>query len=484
MTVEELRARGEAFNEALNREAYEAAAGLRAETRFAELFEAYADLASDDAWEGAQGVPALREWVADNRVGRAVASLADRLHAWESAAVLTLPDGERMPYQRAAIAMANEPRRERRLAIDRARRAILAEPAAIRAEQLGREADLLAQLTGEGVVEARSRLSGIALDALAAEGTAFLAATADLYRDALREALRRALDLGPGEAHRSDAAYLFRGVTWDGHFSGDALVPTARRQTGEMGIRLDAGGRVTLDTGDRERKRPRAFCAPVRVPDEIYLVTRPHGGYVDYRAFWHEMGHALHFAHTAADLPMEHRRLGDASVTECWAMLFEYTLVAPAWLRRYAGLGGEALRRFDREQAFATLAMVRRYAAKLSYELQLHRAPSLAAGAAAYADLLTAATGFRYEREDALLDLDDGFYAARYLRAWQLESMLRAALVERFDEDWFRNPRAGPFVVGLMERGQRDDAAALAASVLGRPLAFDALTAQLEAALA
>ncbi len=52
-----------------------------------------------------------------------------------------------------------------------------------------------------------------------------------------------------------------------------------------------------------------------------------------------------------------------------------------------------------------------------------------------------------------LLDLDDAFYSARYLRAWQLEATLRGRLVERFDEDWFRNPRSGPFVLELLERG-------------------------------
>jgi hypothetical protein len=165
-------------------------------------------------------------------------------------------------------------------------------------------------------------------------------------------------------------------------------------------------------------------------------------------------------------------------------MLFEHMLTVPAWLRRYARMSAKALEGFLREQAFALLAMVRRYAAKLRYEIALHRAPSLDAGAAAYAELLTDATGFRYELGDALLDLDDGFYAARYLRAWQLEATLRAALIERFDEDWFRNPRSGPFLLDLLGRGQRDDAATLASTALGSALSFDPLVASCEAALA
>jgi len=107
----------------------------------------------------------------------------------------------------------------------------------------------------------------------------------------------------------------------------------------------------------------------------------------------------------------------------------------------------------------------------------------VAAGAGAYAPLLTEATGFRYAAEDALLDLDDGFYAARYLRAWQLEALLATSLTERFDEDWFRNPRCGPALLGLFAPGQRDDAARLAQAAFGRPLDFAPLIARVEAAL-
>jgi hypothetical protein len=220
------------------------------------------------------------------------------------------------------------------------------------------------------------------------------------------------------------------------------------------------------------------------VPDEVYLEIRPHGGYLDYRAFWHELGHALHFANAARELAFEHRWLGDNSVTECYAMLFEHQTMARRWLARYAGLRGERLEAFLRSQAFDLLAIVRRYAAKLEYEVQLHRAPSLESGASHYVDMLTDATGFRYAAEDALLDLDDGFYAARYLRAWQLESSLRARLIEQFDEDWFRNPKSGPFVLELLSRGQRDNAVEVARSVLGTELTFDALEKQAEMSLA
>lgn len=483
MTVDELRDRGERMSEELGRESYLAGAGLVTETHFAEIFARYADLGGEEAWEAARGHRELFEWVVENRVGREVAALDDRLHAWEAAADVVVDGGERLPYQRVAIAIANEPWRERRRALDRARRGVLAEPAALRRERIARERELLAPFGAGDHVAARSALMGIDLDGLGEACGWFLSATADLYDDCLKERLRTELSLAPGEAERADGAYLFRGVSYDDVFPADDLVVLARRQVGEMGLDAEAAGRIRYDTEDRERKRPRAFCAPVRVPEEVYLVIRPHGGQVDYRAFWHELGHALHYANAGRALPFEHRWLGDNSVTECYAMLFEHVLLCGAWLTKYTALRGDRVSAFLRSQHFALLAILRRYAAKLCYELALHRAPSLETGARRYAEILTEATGFRYAAEDALLDLDDGFYAARYLRAWQLEAALRAHLRERFDEDWFRNPRTGPAVLDLLERGQRDDAAALARSALGAELTFAPLAAACEAAL-
>ena len=483
MNLEQLRARGEGMCAELGRETYRTGAGLEAESHYAEIFGRYPDLADQAAVEAARGHRELFEWVVDNRVGRAAAALDDRLHAWEAKAVISLAGGETLPYQRAAIELANEPQRPRRLAIDAARRAVLQEPAAIRRQRLSLERELLAGLGMGDLIAARSALSGVDLTALGVACAAFLAATADLYRDVLREALRTELALAPGDADRADVAYLFRGAGYDEFFRGSELVATAHAQLAEMGLDAEAAGRIRYDAEDRERKRSRAFCSPVQVPDEVYLVIRPFGGQTDYRSFWHELGHAQHFSNIDRALPFEHRWLGDNSVTEAFAMLFEHMVIAPSWLRRYTGLAGERLRAFRRSQAFALLAILRRYAAKLRYELELHRAPSLEAGAAAYAPLLSEATGFRYAAEDALLDLDDGFYAARYLRAWQLEALLAASLTERFDEDWFRNPRCGQWLLDLFSRGQRDDAAALAAAVLGRRLDFGPLVARAEAAL-
>jgi len=80
------------------------------------------------------------------------------------------------------------------------------------------------------------------------------------------------------------------------------------------------------------------------------------------------------------------------------------------------------------------------------------------------------------------VDVDPRFYAARYLRAWQLQALLTETLRERFNEDWWRNPHAGPWIVdSLLGEGQRELADELAQRASGQVLSFDPLVRATEA---
>jgi Zn-dependent oligopeptidase len=94
---------------------------------------------------------------------------------------------------------------------------------------------------------------------------------------------------------------------------------------------------------------------------------------------------------------------------------------------------------------------------------------------------LSEATGFRYSPDDAYTDVDPRFYVGRYLQAWQLQAVLATELTERFNEDGWRNPNAGPWLRdALFAEGQRATAGELARRVAGRELTFAPLIAGIE----
>ncbi|HWP37323.1 MAG TPA: hypothetical protein VNL18_07180 [Gemmatimonadales bacterium] len=481
MNLRTLETEGERLHQELGREYYLTGSGHKAEAAFEAIYARYPVLLTDEALACARetGDQRLLEWIVGLRVGRAVSGIEERQLAWEQQAVVRV-SGHQIPYLRVPIELVNLEDRTARMSLDEGRAALVtAELTPLLKMRFERERDVLGALGYADYVSAVSALSGIDLVALNRAAEAFLSGTADLYRDSLERLVRRRLPGVPlSGLVRSDASWAFRAREFDGAFPGGAIVETARRQMAEMGLDATQHGRITYDTDERPGKQPRAFCVPVRVPEEVYLVLRPRGGHADYRTLWHEMGHALHYASVEATQPFAARWLGDNSVTEGFAMLWDHMTVSEGWLRRYARLSRDDAARLMFELAVHELYAVRRYAAKLGYELVLHGNGTDAPEE--YAERLSVATLFRYPRDDYLADVDPWFYAARYLRAWQLEAALAAALTERFDVDWHRNPRAGAYVQQLMSRGQAVAADRLAEEVTAAPLSFAPLVSRLE----
>ena len=77
------------------------------------------------------------------------------------------------------------------------------------------------------------------------------------------------------------------------------------------------------------------------------------------------------------------------------------------------------------------------------------------------------ALGTEVPRGRAFTGLDRWGRSAQVLDAFSLEQVLHGTLLERFNEDFYRNPATGRWLPDLASRGQRDDAAVLASSVAG-----------------
>ena len=187
--------------------------------------------------------------------------------------------------------------------------------------------------------------------------------------------LRRATGLGLTEMRRCDLPRFFRCAESDARFPPAGLIPSFEATMTALGIDAARQPGVVVDIERRPAKSPRAFCAPVRVPGEIYLVVPPVGGRDDYAALLHEAGHTQHYAHVDPALPFEFRCLGDNSVTEAFAFLFDRLVEEPGWLDARLGVrdADGALTAHARAER---LIYLRRYGAKLAYELVLHGEPS------------------------------------------------------------------------------------------------------------
>lgn len=319
------------------------------------------------------------------------------------------------------------------------------------------------------------------LEGLAAQCRSFLDSTERLYEESMDRLLRERVGVGLAEAERHDLRRLRRAANSDAAFPRDRMVPALRGTLAGLGIDLDAQENVHLDVEERPTKNPRAFCASIEVPGRIMLVIQPQGGPDDWRALFHEAGHTEHFAFTSPDLRVEERRLGDNAVTEGWAGLFDHLIDDPVWL--------SSLLDFPRPETFAAegavelLFLVRRYCAKLLYEIEFHAAPDVTLLRPRYVELLGDALKVEPSPTDYLADIDPGYYAVSYLRAWAFAAQMTTFLREELGSDWFRRREAGLLLTDLWALGQKPTADDLLKDVTGAVVEMEAVAEQLRDAL-
>ncbi|MFH1538594.1 MAG: hypothetical protein ABIH66_06520 [bacterium] len=299
-----------------------------------------------------------------------------------------------------------------------------------------------------------------------------------LYRDLLAEQVREVMGYPLDQFTRSDIGRFAQAPYFNPYFPAELVTASYRDYLEGIGLSLTtaAGTEIFIDEEQRPKKHPRAACFSISPPGDVRFTVKPSGGIPDFETFFHEGGHAQHFANATAPL-WEMQELGNNAVTEGYAIFFEGVWGNLAWLRKYQELVRDYNRlvagdkkvpelmdadiaKLLRNRALWMIYFVRRYAgAKLLYESILHEGdPALykkyfpgdtSDMQEVYRRLFSDAYGFELTPADALrfrTDVDSSFYSADYSRAFFLSVQFEEGIERKFGEGWLDNPEAGKFL--------------------------------------
>jgi len=483
------------FNAAVLREHYLFGSGQKMTLELARIYERFGDLFSRQTIEKLKrqldetsahfesqraSLNHLLKFAIEQFLEDAVKALTEEISAYEAAATIELA-GRTMTFQEAIVALATERRRATRQVIDNKRLAVIAAANDLRAERLLKLHEAARSLGYESYTTLFEQLRQLDYQAIFRAASPLLGRTESLYVARLSETLQRNIEIRVEEAERSDYLHLIRMTHYDARFPASRLLDVYRQTMAGLGINIEAQRHIEIDLHIRPHKKPRAYCIPIIVPDEIKLIIRPAGGQADYKALLHEAGHSQHYGWTAASLHPEFKYTGDYALTESYAFLFHHLLADRAWLSEFLSFADS--HEFVRSFMLVELMMARRSIAKLGYEQRLHGSEDFARAADDYAQSLTEATKFRTAKTEYLSDTDEGLYVANYLRAWALASQLRDYLQSRFGQRWWASPRAGNFLKEIWETGDRYTADEMASQIGIGPIAFDLLIDEFNQAL-
>jgi hypothetical protein len=466
--LDALRDDADRFVAELNEEFYLHYAGLKETLDIEPIYDRHEELTRLDTAQRLAGAPSeLWRFACEGFLGNLTREHQARAAAVEASLESTI-DGEKIPYRMLRVAIANEPDRDRRRRLEAERVRLLDEhlnPVYLEAHAIDRDA--VSQLGSPNSYDLYKRF-GFRLDELQAECRELLDETESLWETEGDRLFRRRLGVGLTDAGPWDVPRLFRAPELDRIYPNDAMVPALEATLESLGVDLRSQSNVHLDVEVRPNKSPRPFCAPIEVPDRVMLVIQPIGGKDDWEALFHEAGHTEHFAHTAADATFEARRMGDMAVTEGWAMLFEHLVTEPAWLNRRLDVPKVA--ELAHEGAVSLLYFVRRYSAKLLYEIEFFQTDEITSMRGRYEELLGDALKLQINPESYLDDIDGSFYVTGYLRSWAFEAQLRDFLRSEFGSDWFARRQAGDLLRELWSLGQGPTADELLKDVSGATL--------------
>jgi hypothetical protein len=248
----------------------------------------------------------------------------------------------------------------------------------------------------------------------------------------------------------------------DGAFPAANRFDLARAAATELGLAGVLESRLALERGPAAQARERVECVAVEVPGEVCLVVGSAGGLGAYDAALEGLGRALHLAHVDPAAPFEMRVLADPGTRAMCGRILASLLIDRRWLTRTLSLSKSEAGTIARAAALTALYDLRRVCASVLYRTQWLAADLPHESARElYVTTMTEALGVAPPPADAVLDAPPSLSPGARLLALEGAGALVDELVQRFDVDWYRNPRAGPWLVQEVfapARGERPEA--------------------------
>lgn len=486
-SLDKIRSDVENFSSEMNNEYYLNNAGLKDELNVSAVYKKHKHLfdkqlilktqnkRKQSSGEDERKLRYLQAFFLEYYLGMVVKELTDKAETMQAKGTIK-PNGKEISFRLALVKMINEPNREKREKLYRARNGFIDKLNTPLLKRMQKLHDASKEFGYPNYTALFKDAKEIDFQALEKIMQGFINQTESVYVRRMNEELKEKVGVKLEDAEKHDVSFFFRAKQFDKYFKKAKMLGTLKKTLANMGIRLEEQRNIHIDLEERPKKSPRAFCASIRVPEDVKLVLMPRGGHDDYATLFHEAGHAEHFACVNPHLPVEYKWLGDNSVTESYAFLLEYLLTDKNWL-------GQNIKIVKAEEYLRFLALykllyLRSYGAKLAYEIKLHTG-ELEGMDAVHKRICEKVLKYRHPASHYLVTVDDAFYCAQYLQAWIFEAQLRLFLQKEYGEEWFNSSKAGKYLKSLWADGQKFSVVELAKTLGYGGLDIEPLTASI-----
>ncbi len=317
---------------------------------------------------------------------------------------------------------------------------------------------------------------------MAASAEMFLERTSNVYRSSLANWAAQAgitIDVTDKLTY-GDMLRLKRMSYFDILFPENELRTTYDLAMRNLGVRTTTGEQKNIQIVDNA-DLAKSFA--VNPPEDVRLTipSQAQGGALEYyRAFFYEAGRAQAYGWASRGLAARQPEFiypPDEATNNAYGVLFGQFFLDPRWLGEHRRLREESAAKVARACALLELYNIRRACAKLRFAVELHKPgeerPEQLANS--YQTMLSEACGFDHHAAMYLIEVDDLFAAANYLRAWMFAAGLGEYLRTKHGSRWWHTRAAGDALIDIWNTASRYSVEELAQLTGASTFDFDQL---------
>jgi len=215
---------------------------------------------------------------------------------------------------------------------------------------------------------------------------------------------------------------------------------------------------IKVDDEDRPNKSPSASCWGIQVPNDVRILYRKVSPFTDFGSVFHEFGHGIHGKSANPEDSVWKRYIVPMSVAETFSILIESVAENPIFLRQDLKLEETAIREIVDRVRFMSLAFLTFYAANSVMKMEFWKNRYTVEQAAQRWQELTKrffieTPGNYWILHHVMPNYD--MYSPSYVIAAVRVAALKEKLAQDFGETWWRDPKAGEFIMQLAQtRGE------------------------------
>ena len=205
-------------------------------------------------------------------------------------------------------------------------------------------------------------------------------------------------------------------------------------------------GQIHVDSEDREKKSPSAFCFGIEIPNDVRVVYKRVSPFSDFTSIFHEFGHAIHGTSGNPDDPYWKRYLTPRSVAETFSIFLEMLLQYPLFLQQELGLSEEVAQNILDRRHFINLYFLVFYSANALMKLEFWKREYTPEQASSRFQELTKRFFWEIPGDYWLLHHimpDYDIYAPSYLLASIRVKEWITQMVDEYGDEFWKDKQAG-----------------------------------------